>query len=63
MQAGTFPLVEQLLMQNLTCLYGFQDAFEVCYLEKEEKKTCFQARGIKKEREKMMYVLFHLILF
>lgn len=43
MQAGTFPMVEQLLIWSLTCLYGFQDAFEMCYLEEEKgKKAVFK---------------------
>lgn len=37
LQAGTVPLVEQLLIQSLTCLYGFQDTSEVCCLEEGEK--------------------------
>lgn len=38
LQAGTSPLVEQLLIQNLTCLCGFQETSEVCYLEERGKK-------------------------
>ena len=46
-------MVEQLLIRSLTCLYGFQDAFEMCYLEEEkEKKSCFQARDIFKKLKK-----------
>lgn len=53
-------MVEQLLICSLTCLYGFQDAFEMCYLEEEKEKAVFKGRDIflKKKR---MYVLFHLI--
>ena len=39
--------MEQLLIWSLTCLYGFQDAFEMFYLEEEKgKKSCFQERDI-----------------
>lgn len=37
LQAGTFPLVEQLLIQS------FNLSLEVCYLEKGEK-SCFPPR-------------------
>lgn len=57
MQEGAFPLVEQLLMLSLTRLYGFQDTSELCYLEEEKKKSCFQPRGIKKERENDVYFI------
>ena len=30
--------MEQLLIWSLTCLYGFQDAFEMFYLEEEKGK-------------------------
>lgn len=60
LQAGTFPM-EQLLIWSLTCLYGFQDAFEMFYLEEEKgKKSCFQERDIFL-KGKGMYVLIHLI--
>ena len=61
MQAGTFPMVEQLLIRSLTCLYGFQDAFEMCYLEEEKGKKAVFKQEIYFFK-KRMYVLFHLII-
>ena len=46
--------MEQLLIWSLTCLYGFQDAFEMFYLEEEKgKKKLFSRKRyiLKRERD------------
>ena len=48
-------MVEQLLIWSLTCLYGFQDAFEMCYLEEEkEKKVVFKQEIYLKKKKKVV---------
>ena len=54
-------MVEQLLIWSLTCLYGFQDAFEMCYLEEEKEKKVVVKQEIYLKKKKRLYVLFHLI--
>ena len=47
-------MVEQLLIWSLTCLYGFQDAFEMCYLEEEKEKKVVVKQEIYLKKKKVV---------